>query len=1004
MPPPQNYRKSMGKEVEVECRICSKILKFQNYQTHLKSQHPHEDHKNLRTKTNKSIKDMFSIKSSSLKKPSPFLNDENTKKLSLSSADILDQNQNIAKSPLSSTALAASGPGDDRAVALESEHLDIGASSSNKASISEVVLSGDSSGEYSTVIQTIDDNPGENDDIVHDTNIENKDDSEEFEKVSVEDLNNLVVKLAPLAKLESDVITKLVDNIEALAKLSILGQEEQKREDKKVDTASAKPEDFDLNALFFSCHSVNDLAAKFQEFEYDAGIGGFVCCVCNSQGSEIKSSVFTYDCDLESDFTNKVQSKKFGNLKTNLKNHLKTMAHIKALEEATNKANIEYKEDSRNKAVALKICRMAYYLLKAGRPDTDFTTLIYLHSVNGCDVGDINHSFNFVPQFLKHVAQVIEDRLKRFLCTRTVQTGFKPPVKIVADKATWQHQTRQIIGIVTVIGDADQPLQAMVLGSPVVKSHNGRGVTDNITSVTDQFVSGDQYKGGSFDGQYFHLKVDKMLDDHYGVTSHHDVDPMHRAGTVDLHLRKEKASAWIVNLTLQVGKAFKVVNYGKLFEHFFEVCQELSKLDYDINFKFPRFYSETKFANYVRLVYCSFREDYAGLTRTFREAIERLKVGSTEDKNKAKEITNILGKILNLKFVIELSGACDIYNRFGHGVNILQTVNMLPHVKYDKFVDTVTAVFSTMAETVDPKLCPCEQNVSSDKCVWPLLDLREVATKSTYRGVTVGNLMANELSTRAGTRREKENLLLDQAGVLQKCFDELKTYSTLLGSNLFAKVYDAADKKLINSIRIVLDLETLAIKVKLSGSAHVAALRSKLFIEKAREISPPISDISDEELRLQYRDFLRKLETIIEDTDESELKSMEIFRSFLSTKHKLYLNVEMVIQVLCDAATSMSVESVVESWVSIYEAHSNKHRPISNERAENEICVAVNGPLLQHADPILKEALKMMYKTSKDTRDRGGRFIRRNKNITDYDVSKSVDSFSKKPNSKPFMS
>ena len=71
---------------------------------------------------------------------------------------------------------------------------------------------------------------------------------------------------------------------------------------------------------------------------------------------------------------------------------------------------------------------------------------------------------------------------------------------------------------------------------------------------------------------------------------------------------------------------------------------------------------------------------------------------------------------------------------------------------------------------------------------------------------------------------------------------------------------------------------------------------------------------------------------------QSELKIMEIFRSFLSTEHKLYLNIEMVIQVLCDAATSMSMESIVESWVSIYEADSNKHRPISNERAEKEIC------------------------------------------------------------------
>ena len=39
----------------------------------------------------------------------------------------------------------------------------------------------------------------------------------------------------------------------------------------------------------------------------------------------------------------------------------------------------------------------------------------------------------------------------------------------------------------------------------------------------------------------------------------------------------------------------------------------------------------------------------------------------------------------------------------------------------------------------------------------------------------------------------------------------------------------------------------------------------------------------------------------------------------------------------------------------------------------------------------------------KDLRNREGKFIRRNNNIADFDVSKSVDSFYKKTNSKPFM-
>ena len=56
---------------------------------------------------------------------------------------------------------------------------------------------------------------------------------------------------------------------------------------------------------------------------------------------------------------------------------------------------------------------------------------------------------------------------------------------------------------------------------------------------------------------------------------------------------------------------------------------------------------------------------------------------------------------------------------------------------------------------------------------------------------------------------------------------------------------------LINSTRMLLDLQSLAIKLKLSGSAHVGALQTKVFIEKSREISPHIFDISDQQLRVQ---------------------------------------------------------------------------------------------------------------------------------------------------------
>ena len=56
----------------------------------------------------------------------------------------------------------------------------------------------------------------------------------------------------------------------------------------------------------------------------------------------------------------------------------------------------------------------------------------------------------------------------------------------------------------------------------------------------------------------------------------------------------------------------------------------------------------------------------------------------------AYELSN---NIYNKKIAIILSGTCDIYEVFGHGVNILQTVNMLPHTKYDNFYEKVCTYF-----------------------------------------------------------------------------------------------------------------------------------------------------------------------------------------------------------------------------------------------------------------------------------------------------------------------
>ena len=55
-------------------------------------------------------------------------------------------------------------------------------------------------------------------------------------------------------------------------------------------------------------------------------------------------------------------------------------------------------------------------------------------------MGNINHSKQFTSDFLTSVAFVVRKKINSFLSTPMKQTGFKPPIKIIADKDTTKHR------------------------------------------------------------------------------------------------------------------------------------------------------------------------------------------------------------------------------------------------------------------------------------------------------------------------------------------------------------------------------------------------------------------------------------------------------------------------------------------------------------------------------------------------------------------------------------
>ena len=66
-----------------------------------------------------------------------------------------------------------------------------------------------------------------------------------------------------------------------------------------------------------------------------------------------------------------------------------------------------------------------------------------------------------------------------------------------------------------------------------------------------------------------------------------------------------------------------------------------------------------------------------------------------------------------------------------------------------------------------------------------------------------------------------------------------------------------------------------------------------------------------------------------------------------------------------EACIKLSVESVVESVISVYNKHNSKVRNIDETTANDEMFISVNGPEIREADDILKEALDEHFKNSK---------------------------------------
>ena len=174
---------------------------------------------------------------------------------------------------------------------------------------------------------------------------------------------------------------------------------------------------------------------------------------------------------------------------------------------------------------------------------------------------------------------------------------------------------------------------------------------------------------------------------------------------------------------------------------------------------------------------------------------------------------------------------------------------------------------------------------------------------------------------------EEDDYNVEDDGDFYKNMNErLKVFARKLAEKISNDIIDVKDRQLIIKTREILDIPKILVEMKESKLLpEIFAVNSyPKFAEAVQSMDvPSLEVISEEVIRNQYRNFILKINNILEGLIVEDLKdiySREVFRKLFSTKNKLYEDVPVILHlhISAVAATESSCESVLESYVSQY--------------------------------------------------------------------------------------
>ena len=311
--------------------------------------------------------------------------------------------------------------------------------------------------------------------------------------------------------------------------------------------------------------------------------------------------------------------------------------------------------------------------------------------------------------------------------------------------------------------------------------------------------------------------------------------------------------------------------------------------------------------------------------------------------------------------MLQLAGTCDIYSQFSAMVCNLQKVNVLPHERYSQYQDRFNKMRHMMDSISDHSEC------ASQECHWPKYHTdRENILKGKFGKLSVlsdEGEPADKVLRSYFKRPNQAKDPFDKSAennlktVLKDLLDELKD------------VFREVDIKVIETTRPLTDWSGLALKLKTRLQPIIYALEKKTFVDSCYNTARSVKCVERSEIKNQFYKFTKRLEKITQHKSYEQLEktdSKELIQTFGSSP-SLYEGIELVMRATYEASVKLSVESVAESVISVYNLHNNQLRKLNEDTANDELFVAYNGPEIGEADEVLRQALNLHF-----SKTRGG--------------------------------